>query len=127
MKRGDSMAKYVRFEVPKELEEKVLQAVEIVKSTGKTRRGTNETTKAIERAIAKLVVIAEDIQPEEVVMHLAPLCEEKKIPYVYVKSKQELGRATGINVPCASIAITDAGDAKKEIDEIVKSANSLKK
>lgn len=127
MKRGDFVAKFVKFEVPKDIEEKVLQAVEMVKSTGKTRRGTNETTKAIERAIAKLVVIAEDVQPEEVVMHLAPICEEKKIPYVYVKSKQELGRATGIDVPCASIAIVDVGDAKKEIDEIVKAVNALKK
>jgi len=101
-------------------EEKILHAVEIARNTGKVRIGTNETTKAIERSQAKLVVIAEDIEPKEVVMHLAPLCNEKKIPYVYVKNKLELGRAAGIDVSTASIAITQEGDSKKDIEEIIK-------
>lgn len=101
-------------------EDKILHAVEIAKNTGKVRIGTNETTKAIERGIAKLVVVAEDVEPKEVIMHLAPLCNEKKIPYVHVKSKQELGRAAGIDVPTASIAIIELGDAKKQVEELVK-------
>lgn len=121
------MPKFVKFEMPKELEEKVLQAVEIVNSTGKMKKGTNETTKAVERSVAKLVVIAEDVQPEEVVIHLPPICDEKKIPYAYVKSKQDLGRAAGINVPTAAIAVTQEGGAKKQIEEIVKEVNSIKK
>ncbi len=120
------MPKFVKFETPKELEEKILQAVEIANSTGKMKKGMNEATKAVERSAAKLVVIAEDVQPEEVVMHLPPLCEEKNIPYAYVKSKQQLGRAAGIDVPCAAIAITAEGDAKKQIAEIVKTVSSLK-
>ena len=51
-------------------ENKILHAIEIAKNTGKVRIGTNETTKAIERGIAKLVVIADDVQPKEVIMHL---------------------------------------------------------
>jgi large subunit ribosomal protein L7Ae len=101
-------------------ENKILHAVEIAKNTGKIRIGTNETTKAIERGIAKLVVIAQDVQPKEVIMHLAPLCEEKKIPYVNVKSKLELGRSCGIDVGSAAIAIIEEGDAKKDINEIAK-------
>jgi large subunit ribosomal protein L7Ae len=101
-------------------EEKVLQAVEIAKNTGKIKIGTNETTKAIERGVAKLVVSAEDVDPKEVVMHLGPLCEEKKIPYASVKSKQELGRAVGIDVPTAAIAVIEVGDAKTQIEELMK-------
>jgi large subunit ribosomal protein L7Ae len=101
-------------------EEKILHAVEIARNTGKIRIGTNETTKAIERGVAKLVVAAEDVEPKEVIMHLSPLCNEKKIPYVIVKKKMELGRAAGIDVPTASIAITEEGDAKKDIEEIAK-------
>ena len=101
-------------------EEKILHTIEIAKNTGKVRIGTNETTKAIERGIAKLVVTADDVQPKEIVMHLSPLCKEKKIPCVNVKSKQELGRAVGINVPTAAIAIVEEGDAKKDIEEIAK-------
>ncbi|MEM1834113.1 MAG: ribosomal L7Ae/L30e/S12e/Gadd45 family protein, partial [Thermosphaera sp.] len=76
---------YVKFEVPAELAEKVYEAVKKVKETGgKIKKGTNETTKAVERGQAKLVVIAEDVDPPEIVAHLPLLCDEKKIPYVYV-------------------------------------------
>ncbi len=101
-------------------DDKILQIVEIARNTGKIRIGTNEATKAIERGIAKLVVVADDVSPKEVVMHLPPLCEEKKVPLAHVKSKQELGRASGIDVPTASIAILQEGDAKKDIDDMFK-------
>lgn len=107
--------------------EKVLQIIEVASNTGKIRIGTNETTKAIERSIAKLVITAEDVSPPEIVMHIGPLCGEKKIPYVKVKSKQELGRAAGIDVPTAAIAIIAEGDAKKDIDEIAKGLGVEKK
>ena len=96
----------------------VLHVIEVARNTGKVRIGTNESTKAIERGIAKLVVIADDVQPKEVVMHLEPLCNEKKIPFAHVKNKLELGRAAGIDVSTAAIAITDAGDAKKDIENL---------
>jgi len=103
-----------------EKEDDILHAVELAKNTGKIKIGTNETTKAVERGTAKLIVIAEDVQPKEVVMHLPPLCEEKKIPFVYVKTKAELGRAAGIDVATAAVAIIEPGDAKKIIEEIIK-------
>ncbi|MFH0929342.1 MAG: 50S ribosomal protein L7Ae [Candidatus Aenigmatarchaeota archaeon] len=99
---------------------KVLHTVEIAKNTGKIRIGTNEATKAIERGIAKLIVIADDVQPKEVVMHLEPLCNEKKIPFLHVKNKLELGRAAGIDVSTAAIAVTEAGDAKNDIEALTK-------
>ena len=118
---------YVKFEVPKELAQKVIHLVEIAKTTGKVRRGTNETTKAVDRGQAKLVVIAEDVDPEEIVMHLPALCEEKKIPYIYVPSKLELGRASGIDVGAASIAIAEPGEGNKLLEEIVAELEKLKK
>ncbi|MFQ6009647.1 MAG: 50S ribosomal protein L7Ae [Candidatus Aenigmatarchaeota archaeon] len=101
-------------------QEKVLQAVELAKSTGKVIIGTNEATKAVERGVAKLVVIADDVDPKEVIMHLPPLCNEKKIPLAHVNAKQELGRAAGIDVPTAAVAIIEEGESKKIIDEIAK-------
>src|SRR6266487_3408062 len=53
---------YVRFQVPKEAVDKTYQILQVAKDTGKLRKGTNESTKAIERGIAKLVVIAEDVE-----------------------------------------------------------------
>lgn len=125
---SDDMPKaYVKFQVPKELSDKVLQAVEMAKNTGIIKKGTNETTKAVERGEAQLVVIAEDVEPEEIVMHLPALCEEKKIPYVYAPSKAELGRAAGIDVASASVCIVEAGEGKDLIKDIVKAIEELKK
>lgn len=118
---------FVKFEVTKELVNKILEAVTIAKTTGKLRKGVNETTKAIERGIAKLVVMAEDVSPEEVLMHLPILCEEKQVPYAYVPLKIELGKASGIDVPTSSIAIIEEGDSKKLIAEIAEKTKALKK
>lgn len=118
---------YVKFEVPKELSDKILQAVEIARNTGSIRKGTNESTKAVERGNGVLLVIAEDIEPEEIVMHLPPLCEEKKIPYAYVPSKLELGRAAGIDVASAAVCIVDAGEGKDLVKEIVDNVEKIKK
>lgn len=115
------------MEVSDELNNKILEAVEIARATGYVRKGTNEATKAIERGAAELVVIAKDVDPPEIVMHLPPLCEEKNIPFVYVKNKDDLGRAAGIDVRCAAIAIAKSGDAKKLIAEIVGSEKETKK
>jgi len=121
-----SKPSYVKFEVPQDLADKVLEAVKKAKETGKIKKGTNETTKAVERGQAKLVIIAEDVQPEEIVAHLPLLCEEKKIPYVYVPSKKALGEACGLQVAAASAAIIDPGEAKELVDEIIKRVEGLK-
>src|SRR3989338_4022820 len=110
---------YMKFEVPKELSDKVLQAIEAARNTGKIRKGTNESTKAVEKGDGKLLAIAGDVEPEEIVMHLPPLCDEKKIPYVYVPSKAELGRSAGLDVPSAAICIAEAGEGKELLKEVV--------
>ncbi len=106
-------------EVSKEVASKVLQLLEAIKSSGNLRKGTNEATKAVERGVCKLVVIASDVEPKEIVMHLPALCEEKKIAYAYVPSKIELGRAAGLDVPSAAIGIVDVGDAKELLKEVL--------
>jgi large subunit ribosomal protein L7Ae len=110
---------YVRFEVPKEVAEAAYEALKIARETGKIRKGTNEATKAIERGKAKLVLIAENVQPPEVVAHLPLLCDERKAPYVYVPEKQRIGEALGIGVSSAAAAIEEPGDADKLVQEII--------
>jgi len=118
---------YVRFETPKELADKIYEAVELARDSGKISRGTNEVTKLVERGTAKFVVMAEDIQPEEILVHMPMLCEEKGVGYAYVPSKQELGKASGLSVPTASIAIVDFGKSKAIVDEISEKVAGLKK
>lgn len=117
---------YVKFEVPKEVADKAYQLVQISRDSGKIRKGTNETTKAVERGVAKLVIIAEDVDPPQVVAHLPLLCEERKVPYLYVPSKSELGSAAGLEVSCAAVSILDGGDAAETLKELVEKANSLR-
>ncbi len=105
-------------EVPKEIADKAYEAVEIAKKTGKIKKGSNETTKAIEKNMAKLVVVAKDVNPPEVVMHLPPLCQEKSIPLVVVPSREELGAAAGLSVPTSAVAIVQEGEAKNLVKEI---------
>lgn len=117
---------YVRFEVPKELQDKIYCAVEIARETGKVRKGTNEVTKVVERGDAKFVIIAEDVNPPEIVAHLPLLCEEKGISYGYVASKQELGKRVGIK-SAASVAIVDFGKSSKQFKEIIEQIKAIKK
>ena len=118
---------YVRFEVPEDMQNEALNLLEKVRETGKVKKGTNETTKAVERGLAKLVYIATDVDPPEIVAHLPLLCEEKNVPYIYVKSKDELGKAVGIEVSCASVAIINEGEMRKELAGLVEKIKGLKK
>ncbi len=115
-------------EIPNDLKEKQNEFLsELKKKHGKVRVGINEVTKAIERDTAKMVFVAKDVSPAEVVMHLPLLCKEKKVPFSYVDTKKELGEKVGIAVGAAAVAITDLGESQKEFDTISKRLNELAK
>jgi len=117
---------YVKFEVPDDIQNKALEALEIARDTGKIKKGSNEATKAVERGLAQLVLIGTDVEPEEIVMHLPLLCEEKQIPYVFIKKQNDIGAASGLNVGSAAAAIVKPGKAKEILDDITKKITSLK-
>ncbi|MEM0074449.1 MAG: ribosomal L7Ae/L30e/S12e/Gadd45 family protein [Candidatus Micrarchaeaceae archaeon] len=111
-------------ETPKEIVDKVLSAIKLAKQDGIIRKGVNEVTKDLERGLATLVVVANDVSPKEVVMHLPGLCEQHKTPIVYVPAKIDLGKAAGLNVQCSSVAIEKAGSASAVLKEIMTWYNS---
>ena len=121
------MAMYVRFKVSKEVQDLAYELIEKARDDGKIGKGANEATKHVERGQAKLVVMAEDVSPEEILAHMPILCEEKNIPYTYVPSKEELGNASGLGVPTSAVAIINPGKEKDLIDNIVKKIGLLKK
>ena len=98
--------------------DKALEAIEVARTSGKLKKGSNEVTKAIERGNAKLVVVAKDVTPKEVVMHLPLLAKEKGVPCVEVPSKENLGASAGLSVGTAAVAIIQEGNAKKLIEEL---------
>lgn len=98
--------------------DQIYEAVEVARATGKIKKGSNEVTKAIERGQAKLVVVAKDVQPAEIIMHLPLLAKEKGVPCVEVPSKEQLGAAAGLSLGTGAIAIIVEGEAKKLIQAI---------
>ncbi|ACV10935.1 ribosomal protein L7Ae/L30e/S12e/Gadd45 [Halorhabdus utahensis DSM 12940] len=120
------MPVYVDFDVPADLEDDALEALEVARDTGRVKKGTNETTKAIERGNAELVVVAEDVQPEEIVMHIPELAAEKDVPYLFVGAQDDLGHAAGLEVGSAAAAIVDAGDADGDVEDIAGKVEDLR-
>jgi len=117
---------YVKFETPEDLVSPILEALRVAATSGKVKKGTNEATKAIERGTSKLIVIAEDVEPPEVVAHLPILCEEQGAAFVFVPTKQELGNSLGIEITSAAAAILDAGDAQHIVDQIITTIAKIK-
>ena len=66
---------YVKFDTPEELANQAEEALKTAQNSGKVAKGTNEVTKFIERGDAALVVIAEDVDPAEIVEKIAELKE----------------------------------------------------
>ena len=90
----------------------IYETIEKARKSGKIEKGINEVTKAIERGTAKLVVYAKDTSPPEIIQHIPILCKEKKIQCEEADSKEKLGIAAGIKVPCSSIVVIEVGEAK---------------
>ena len=102
--------------------DKIYEAIEIAKATGKIRKGTNEVTKAIEKGDAKLVAVASDVNPPEITMHLPLLSKEKDIPCFTVGTREELGAAAGLTLATTAVAIVKEGEAKNLVERISKEA-----
>lgn len=79
--------------------------IDFLKDSKKTV-GTKQTLKAVQKGIAIKVFIAKDAEPH-VVMPVYDLCLEKNIEVVKADSMAELGRACGIDVGTASVAIVE--------------------
>ncbi len=112
------MVVYETYKTPDDVQKRALELFDIARSTGKIKKGTNETTKVIERNNAKLVIIAKDVNPPEIVMHLPELCDEKSVPYAFIDTQEKVGIASGIKVGCSASAIIDAGEGKNNLKKL---------
>ncbi|KAI8827409.1 putative ribosomal protein l7ae, partial [Chytriomyces cf. hyalinus JEL632] len=64
--------------------------------------------------------MTEDTEPLEILLHLPLLCEDKNVPYVFVKSKVALGRACGVSRPVIACSVTtnEGSELKAQIQAI---------
>ncbi len=121
---------YIKFQIPDKLKEEIRRVLTDVSESrdSKIRKGMNEVTKCIERANARLVLMAEDVSPPEILFHVPLLCEEKGIPYGYLSTKKELGHAAQLGVGASAIAIEKPGSGNEDsLQGLIKKLEAIKK
>uniref|UniRef100_A0A7N8WVZ5 NHP2-like protein 1 n=1 Tax=Mastacembelus armatus TaxID=205130 RepID=A0A7N8WVZ5_9TELE len=98
----------------------ILDLVQQASNYKQLRKGANEATKTLNRGIAEFIVMAADAEPLEIILHLPLLCEDKNVPYVFVRSKQALGRACGVSRPviATSVTIKEGSQLKPQIQSV---------
>jgi len=86
-------SKYAKKQRIKKLAEKELKGEPVVEVSKrkKVKYGMNEVTRLIEQKKAKLVVIANDVDPVELVVWMPALCHKMGVPYCIVKNRARLG------------------------------------
>ena len=122
------MSVHVRFETPTEVSDKIYEMIQS-NSNGRIKKGSNEVTKTAERGTAQFIVLAEDVNPPELLAHIPLICEEKGIPYGHVPSQEFLANEAGLpnGVKTASIAIMEINkSAQEKYQEVVELINGLK-
>merc|ERR1719436_1009978 len=87
--------------------------------------GLNHVTTLIENKTAKLVVIAHDVDPLELVCWMPALCRKKEVPYCIIKGKGRLGQLVHKKA-AACVALTAVNqEDKKELDTIASNMNVM--
>jgi len=109
------------------LTQKILELVQQAANYKQLRKGANEATKTLNRGISEFIVMAADAEPLEILLHLPLLCEDKNVPYVFVRSKQALGRACGVSraVIACSVTVNEGSQLKPQITAIQQSIEKL--
>ena len=120
---------YVKFEVPESLKKKAMAFLtKVVEGDGKIKKGMNETTKSIERRKSKFVAIAGNVDPPEIIFHLPLICEENQIPYIFIETKEDLGKSVKLSVPCSAISVLELPTSlNDDLKDIVSKIEKLKK
>merc|ERR1712167_145961 len=86
--------------------------------------GLNHVTQLVENNEAKLVVIAHDVDPIELVLWLPQLCRNKKVPFVIVKNRSRLGKIVHQST-ASCVAITDVKkEDKNDLENVIKIAKN---
>lgn len=99
---------------------KIMNLLQQALNYNQLKKGANEATKTLNRGLSEFIVMAADTTPLEILLHLPLLCEDKNVPYVFVRSKQALGRACGVSRPimACSVTINEGSQLKSQIQTI---------
>ena len=59
--------------------------------------------KSIKKGAKGIVILAADVTPADVISHIPVLCEDNGIPYIFVRSRLELGVAAESKKPTSVV------------------------
>ena len=121
------MSVHIAFETPKDIQEQVYELVKAIgkDGRGKIKKGANEVTKAAERGIASMIVMAENVNPGELLAHVPMICKEKGIPFIYVEDQGYLADSAGMTAGTRTAAVAVL-DVDKEAQDISVSYTHLR-
>lgn len=71
-----------------------------------------EVVKAIRKGANGICILAADVNPVDVYSHIPIICEQRGIPYVYVRSRMELGAAAMTKKPTSVVLMVEPSDEK---------------
>jgi ribosomal protein L7Ae-like RNA K-turn-binding protein len=101
----------------RDLTKQILELVHQATNRKQLKKGANETIKTLNRGESEMIVMAADAEPLEILLQLPLLCEDKNVPYIFVESKDALGRACGVSRPVIACSVTsnEGSDLDKPI------------
>ena len=118
------MSVHIAFETPKDIQEQVYELVKAIgkDGRGKIKKGANEVTKAAERGVATMIVMAENVNPSELLAHVPMICKEKGIPFIHVEDQGYLADSAGMTAGTrtAAVAVLEVGKEAQDIFNEVK-------
>merc|ERR1739845_247485 len=87
-------------------------------------QGINRVVTAVTQKKAKLVVMAHDVDPIEVVLYLPALCRKMDVPYCIVKGKARVGQLVG-RKKATSVAFVDVkSEHKQDLAKLVETVRT---
>ena len=98
-------------------QEALFKLLKAAAETKTLRRGTKEIQKALRKKETGIMVFAGDVEPLDVISHLPVLCEDHSVPYIFVRSKEELGSASMTKRPTSCILVKSHADYKTQFDD----------
>jgi len=113
------------FNVAKQKAEKKDGASEKSPKPVVVKYGINHITGLIEQKKAKLVVIAHDVDPIELVVWMPTLCRKLDIPYVIVKGKSRLGAVVHKKTATALCLVDVRKEDKNDLATLSSTAKDL--
>jgi len=107
-------------------EDLIYNILKKARETGLIAKGILETTRAVEKGVAKFVVIAKNVKPKKLISHLPNLCRYKNIPFVWISSKEQLGQTVGLEIPSTTCAIINKEETRDLLKKLITPDSQIK-